>query len=99
MTRLLPALACAGLLAAGCGYAVGAGASRLPAGTGKVFVPALENRTSGFCVPHLITIARGDKVRMIGWSPEKEMQHLTSGRQRTSATPARLDLARETTHS
>jgi hypothetical protein len=30
---------------AGCGYAVGAGATRLPAGAGPVFVPPLENRT------------------------------------------------------
>jgi lysine 2,3-aminomutase len=44
-------------------------------------IGALENRTSGFCVPHLITIARGDKVRMMGWSPEKEAVHL-QGRDR-----------------
>jgi lysine 2,3-aminomutase len=39
-------------------------------------IGALENKTSGFCVPHLITIARGDKVRMMGWSAEKEAVHL-----------------------
>lgn len=91
--RVLPYYAAWGIHAPGAEHFMVGGeeASRL--------VGALENRTSGFCVPHLITIARGDKVRMIGWSPEKEMQHLTSGRQRTSATPARLDLARETTHS
>lgn len=41
---------------------------------------SLENKTSGFCVPHLITIARGDKVRMMGWSPEKEQHHLERAR-------------------
>jgi len=39
-------------------------------------VGALENQTSGFCVPHLVTIAKGDKVRMIGWSPDKAATHL-----------------------
>ncbi len=33
-------------------------------------VGALENQTSGFCLPHLITLAAGTKVRTIGWSPE-----------------------------
>ena len=32
--------------AAGCGYAVGSGAARLPAGAASVFVPPLENRTA-----------------------------------------------------
>lgn len=59
---------------------------------------ALENRTSGFCVPHLITIARGDKVRMMGWSPEKELSHLSAGRQ-TAAPPATGVLAHDTSHS
>lgn len=30
-------------------------------------VGALENQTSGFCIPHLITLAGGAKVRSIGW--------------------------------
>ncbi len=59
---------------------------------------ALENKTSGFCVPHLITIARGDKVRMMGWSPEKELAHLTIGRQPTGATTTTV-AAHDTSHS
>jgi lysine 2,3-aminomutase len=51
-------------------------------------IGALENKTSGFCVPHLITIARGDKVRMMGWSPEKEALHLTSRDRGAAAVPA-----------
>ena len=91
--RVLPYYAAWGIRAPGAEHFMlgGEEASRL--------LGALENRTSGFCVPHLITIARGDKVRMIGWSPEKEMQHLTADRPRAAATPARLDLARETPHS
>ncbi|MEI6758622.1 MAG: KamA family radical SAM protein [Chlorobium sp.] len=38
-------------------------------------IGAMENKTSGFCIPHLITIAEGDKVRMMGWSPEKFSAH------------------------
>lgn len=60
---------------------------------------ALENKTSGFCVPHLITIARGDKVRMMGWSPEKELSHLTTGRSRATASESRLSTAHDTRHS
>ena len=48
---------------------------------------SLENKTSGFCVPHLITIARGDKVRMMGWSPEKERVHLERRSAGASSTP------------
>lgn len=48
-------------------------------------IASLENETSGFCVPHLITIARGDKVRMMGWSPEKAKGHELS-RPRRSGT-------------
>ncbi len=59
---------------------------------------ALENKTSGFCVPHLITIARGDKVRMMGWSPEKELAHLAVGRGAAEAPAARV-AAHETSHS
>jgi lysine 2,3-aminomutase len=59
----------------------------------------LENRTSGFCVPHLITIARGDKVRMLGWSPEKELAHLSRGkRERKLTAAAQLDVASGPTH-
>jgi len=61
-------------------------------------IGALENRTSGFCVPHLITIARGDKVRMMGWSAEKEELHLAA-RRRGGSTPVRYDLAPDTRHS
>jgi len=61
---------------------------------------SLENKTSGFCVPHLITIARGDKVRMMGWSPEKELAHLAAARKPSSGTAARLEaVPRDTTHS
>jgi lysine 2,3-aminomutase len=60
---------------------------------------ALENKTSGFCVPHLITIARGDKVRMIGWSPEKELSHLSRRERRAGlATAPRLSAASGPTH-
>ncbi len=59
---------------------------------------ALENKTSGFCVPHLITIARGDKVRMMGWSPEKELAHLTVVRP-AAAGPATPVASHETSHS
>jgi lysine 2,3-aminomutase len=60
---------------------------------------ALENKTSGFCVPHLITIARGDKVRMMGWSPEKELAHRTAAGGRGSGTQGRFEFPRETPHS
>jgi lysine 2,3-aminomutase len=30
-------------------------------------ISQMENKTSGFCIPHLVTIARGDKVRMRGY--------------------------------
>jgi hypothetical protein len=42
----LAAVLAAVAAAAGCGYAVGSGAARLPAGAGSVFVPPLENRTA-----------------------------------------------------
>jgi lysine 2,3-aminomutase len=60
---------------------------------------SLENRTSGFCVPHLITIARGDKVRMIGWSPEKERVHLVGKEPGSAGAPARLNVTGGTRHS
>jgi lysine 2,3-aminomutase len=60
---------------------------------------ALENKTSGFCVPHLITIARGDKVRMLGWSPEKELSHLTRAeRRKTVAAAPQLDVTAGPSH-
>jgi len=60
---------------------------------------ALENATSGFCVPHLITIARGDKVRMLGWSPEKELAHLSMAERRRKMTAgAQFDIASGPTH-
>jgi len=59
----------------------------------------LENRTSGFCMPHLITIARGDKVRMIGWSPEKESVHLVGKKPGSAGAPARLSVSGGTRHS
>jgi len=58
----------------------------------------LENKTSGFCVPHLITIARGDKVRMMGWSPEKEQYHLDHRQRTRSTTPARFAPALDGRH-
>jgi len=60
---------------------------------------SLENKTSGFCVPHLITIARGDKVRMMGWTPEKELAHLAAGRKPVGGSGTGLEAARDTTHS
>ncbi|MBK8478732.1 MAG: KamA family radical SAM protein [Opitutaceae bacterium] len=30
-------------------------------------IGALENQTSGFCIPHVITLRKGDKVRTLGW--------------------------------
>jgi len=56
-------------------------------------IGALENKTSGFCVPHLITIARGDKVRMMGWSPDKEAIHLQA---RERGAPVALPQVRTT---
>ncbi len=38
--------------------------------TARRVVGALENQTSGCCLPHLITLAAGTKVRTIGWSGE-----------------------------
>lgn len=32
-------------------------------------IRAMENNTSGFCIPHLSTIAKGTKVRTIGYVP------------------------------
>ncbi len=67
--------------------------------TASELVGALENKTSGFCVPHLITIARGDKVRMMGWSPEKESLHLETVERGAPAVPATYDRRSETHHS
>ena len=59
---------------------------------------SMENKTSGFCVPHLITIAKGDKVRMMGWSPEKEQYHLERSQRASSAVPARFVPAHDARH-
>ena len=59
---------------------------------------SMENKTSGFCVPHLSTIARGEKVRMIGWSPEKEQYHLERRQHTGSVAPAQLVPARDARH-
>ena len=88
MTRLVPALACAVLLAAGCGYAVGAGASRLPAGTGKVFVPALENRTSDAEAGALVAAAlREELARRGAAGGEGASSRITGEVTRSSASP------------
>lgn len=47
--RRRPSLACAfalALAASGCGYSLGAGVGRMPAGAQRVFVRPLENRTT-----------------------------------------------------
>jgi len=62
-------------------------------------IGSLENRTSGFCVPHLITIARGDKVRMMGWSPRKEELHLRQRLLASTGAEAPLQARPETHHS
>lgn len=62
-------------------------------------VGSLENRTSGFCVPHLITIAKGDKVRMMGWSPEKEQLHLGARARNRGPRPAPLRMMSDLPHS
>jgi L-lysine 2,3-aminomutase len=59
---------------------------------------SMENKTSGFCVPHLITIARGDKVRMMGWSPEQEQYHLERRQRDKSTTRAQFAPARDARH-
>ena len=91
--RVLPYYAIWGIHAPGAEHFLVGGerASRL--------LGALENKTSGFCVPHLITIARGDKVRMLGWSPEREQYHLSRAeRRRRAAGTAQLDVASGPTH-
>ena len=59
---------------------------------------SLENRTSGFCVPHLITIAKGDKVRMMGWSPEKEQYHLEQRHRAKATAPGPFVQAHDSRH-
>ncbi|MCD4690933.1 KamA family radical SAM protein [bacterium] len=66
--------------------------------TASAVVGALENRTSGFCVPHLITIARGDKVRMMGWSPERAATHLRNRPRKESSTPSSIGLMHGAPH-
>jgi lysine 2,3-aminomutase len=91
--RVLPYYAIWGIHAPGAEHFLvdGPEASRLLGG--------LENKTSGFCVPHLITIARGDKVRMMGWSPEKEQYHLDRRRESATRGPARFVVPSDTRHS
>ncbi len=61
-------------------------------------VAALENTTSGFCVPHLITIARGDKVRMMGWSPDKAAAHLRNRPRAGASTPISTNIMNAAPH-
>ncbi len=61
-------------------------------------VAALENKTSGFCVPHLITIARGDKVRMMGWSPDKATVHLKNRPHAGVSTPINTNILQSAPH-
>jgi len=91
--RVLPYYAIWGIHAPGAEHFIvdGLSASRV--------VGSLENKTSGFCVPHLITIARGDKVRMMGWSPEKAESHLRAGKRRGTASPSRYTVTPDTPHS
>lgn len=90
--RVMPYYAAWGIHAPGAEHFIvnGEEASRL--------LGSLENKTSGFCVPHLITIARGDKVRMMGWSPEKEQYHLERRQRARSSTPARITPAQDARH-
>ncbi len=51
---------------AGCGYAVGSGAARLPGGAGQVFVPPLENRTADAEAGALVAAALRDELSRRG---------------------------------
>lgn len=50
-------------------------------------VGALENQTSGFCLPHLITLAKGTKVRTIGWSADAAPRSSPSREQPSPRAP------------
>lgn len=91
--RVLPYYAIWGIHAPGAEHFLvdGPEASRL--------LGSLENKTSGFCVPHLITIARGDKVRMMGWSPEKAQYHMDRRRAEPTQGPTRYVVPNDTRHS
>jgi hypothetical protein len=51
---------------AGCGYAVGSGAARLPAGAGPAFVPPLENRTADAEAGALVAAALREELSRRG---------------------------------
>jgi hypothetical protein len=51
---------------AACGYAVGSGAARLPAGAGPVFVPSLENRTADAEAGALVAAALREELSRRG---------------------------------
>ncbi len=51
---------------AGCGYAVGSGAARLPEGAERVFVPPLENRTTDAEAGALVAAALRDELARRG---------------------------------
>ena len=51
---------------AGCGYAVGSGAARLPGGADRVFVPPLENRTTDAEAGALVSAALRDELARRG---------------------------------
>jgi hypothetical protein len=51
---------------AGCGYAVGSGAARLPAGADRVFVPPLENRTADAEAGALVAAAMREELSRRG---------------------------------
>ena len=89
MTRSsLAALASTALLAVGCGYSVGAGASRLPPGTGKVFVPSLENRTADAEAGALVAAALREELARRGASGgEGAPSRITGEVTRSSTSP------------
>jgi len=66
--------------------------------TASAVIGSLENQTTGFCVPHLITIARGDKVRMMGGSPEQAAAHLKNRPRQESSTPSSIGLIHGAPH-
>jgi hypothetical protein len=69
MTRQRLAAALVALAAgAGCGYAVGSGAARLPGGADRVFVPPLENRTADAEAGALVAAALREELSRRGES-------------------------------
>ena len=51
---------------AGCGYAVGSGATRLPAGAERIFVPPLDNRTADAEAGALVAAALREELSRRG---------------------------------